>query len=353
MGEDLGDPKSRGHVTLRDIAAELGVSHVSVSKALRNLPGVSDALKSKIQAKADAMGYVPDPLLASLSRYRKNDQLFPIQSQLAWLNPWSGSATLRERKEFDLYWDGAIDSAQRLGYHIEAFNALELPVSRLQEIFKTRSIQGILIPPLRAPIVELEQFDWSNFAVVRFGQTNSDLKMHSVGSAQVENTILAWKRMRGLGYKRIGFVCEYFPSRFFGAGYDWAQRQLKESHRLPLLAFDPEDEFERQQSIFAAWLVKHAPDAILTDNSETYDMLKNLGYRIPDEIGLATTSIHDTTINAGVDQCPYQIGRAAVRMLTGLIAERSYGLPDQCNETLIQGKWSDGAMLPQREAAKP
>lgn len=346
MRENLQNQRNRAHVTLRDIAAELGVSHVSVSKALRNLPGVSDVLKSKIKAKADAMGYVPDPLLASLSRYRKNDQPFPIQSQLAWLNPWSDSVPTRERKEFDLYWDGAVDSAQRLGYHIESFTALEFSVVRLQGIFKARSIQGILIPPLRAPIVELEQFDWSNFAVVRFGQANSGLKMHSVGSSQVENTILAWKRIRGLGYKRIGFVCEYFPSRFFGAGYDWAQRQLKEDQRLPLLAFDPADEFERQQSIFASWLSKCVPDAILTDNSETYEMLQNLGYRIPEDIGLATTSIHDTSINAGIDQCPYQIGRAAVRMLTGLIAERSCGLPDQCNETLIVGKWSGGAMLP-------
>ena len=67
------------------------------------------------------------------------------------------------------------------------------------------------------------------------------------------------------------------------------------------------------------------------------DMLENLGYRIPGDIGLATPSIHDTPIDAGIDQRPYEIGRTAIRILTALIAERSFGIPDCRSETLIEG----------------
>ena len=90
------------------------------------------------------------------------------------------------------------------------------------------------------------------------------------------------------------------------------------------------------------------PDAILTDSNDVSTMLKNLGYRIPEDVGLATTSIHDTQIDAGIDQRPFEIGRAAVRILTALIAERSFGLPDCINETLIEGQWVDGSMMPPR-----
>lgn len=45
------------NVTMRDIARKLGVSVVTVSKALNDKEGVSDALKEKIKQTADAMGY--------------------------------------------------------------------------------------------------------------------------------------------------------------------------------------------------------------------------------------------------------------------------------------------------------
>lgn len=334
-------------VTLRDIAAEMGISHVTVSKALRNLSGVSDSLKVKVQAKADAMGYVPDPLLASLSRYRASSHTKPIQSVIAWINPWKEPERLRRHhNEFDLYWQGASDCARRLGYQLESFNTTDTPLSRLQSIFKARSIQGILIPPIGEGAIDLGQIDWSSFAAVRLGRAAAGPKMHFVGSAQIANAILAFNRACDLGYLRIGFVCEYWATRYFGAGYSWAQRALPEASQLPLLALNPEDSFERQQAAFDAWLKQNQPDSIITDNSETREMLENLGYSIPRDVGLATTSIHDTTIDTGIDQSPYEIGRAAVRMLTALIAEKSFGQPEQCNETLIEGKWIDGAMLP-------
>lgn len=343
--EDYGQECRR--VTLRDIAAEMGISHVTVSKALRNLSGVSDALKVKVEAKADTMGYVADPLLSSLSRYRSSSHNKPIQSVIAWINPWEVPARLRQHhNEFDLYWQGARDCARRLGYQLESFNTSETPLLRLQSIFKARSIQGILIPPIGEGAMDLGQIDWSSFAAVRLGRAASGLKMHYVGSAQIANAMMAFERTRDLGYQRIGFVCEYWATRYFGAGYSWAQRALPEASQLPLLALNPEDSFERQQVAFDVWLKENQPDAIITDNSETLEMLQNLGYSIPRDVGLATTSVHDTTIDTGIDQSPYEIGRAAVRMLTALIAEKSFGQPEQCNETLIEGKWIDGPMLP-------
>lgn len=336
-------------VTLRDIAAEMGISHVTVSKALRNLPGVSDALKVKVQAKADAMGYIPDPLLSSLSRYRASSHTKPIQSVIAWINPWEEPERLRQHhNEFDLYWQGASDCARRLGYQLESFNTIETPLSRLQSIFKARSIQGILIPPIGEGAIDLGQIDCKSFATVRLGRVAAGPKMHFVGSAQIANAVMAFERPRDLGYQRIGFVCEYWATRYFGAGYSWAQRALPEESQLPLLTLKPEDSFECQQVAFDVWLKEHRPDAIITDNSETLKMLQNLNFSIPKDVGLATTSVHDTMINAGIDQSPYEIGRAAVRMLTALIAEKSFGQPEQCNETLIEGRWVDGSMLPEK-----
>ena len=47
-------------VRLKDIAGQIGVSVMTVSKALRDEPDVSAATKARIKALARQMGYVPD-----------------------------------------------------------------------------------------------------------------------------------------------------------------------------------------------------------------------------------------------------------------------------------------------------
>ncbi|MDY7222672.1 substrate-binding domain-containing protein [Halalkalibacterium halodurans] len=47
----------KNNVTMRDIAEKMGVSSVTVSKALNDKEGVSEELKEKIKALADEMGY--------------------------------------------------------------------------------------------------------------------------------------------------------------------------------------------------------------------------------------------------------------------------------------------------------
>ena len=46
-------------VRLKDIAEKIGVSTVTVSKALSGQKGMSDELREKIHALANEMGYIP------------------------------------------------------------------------------------------------------------------------------------------------------------------------------------------------------------------------------------------------------------------------------------------------------
>ncbi|MDF7798585.1 LacI family DNA-binding transcriptional regulator [Pontiellaceae bacterium B1224] len=343
--------KTPKRISLRDIAGELGISHVTVSRALRNMPNVSPELKVRIQVQAETMGYVPDPLLASLSSYSRTGKSKAVQAELAWINTWEPPERLRQYREFDLYWKGASDNAKRMGYQLEPFNLSEIPLRRLKTIFRTRNIQGILLPPLGAPTTLLDEFNWSDFSVVRFGQAIPQPHAHLVSSSQFENAMLAFDHIRDLGYQRIGCICEYARMRFFGSGYSWAQRALPSAQQLPLLTKNPTHSSEQTQRELDVWLRRHKPDAIFTDDTEVRGMLINLGYRIPEDIGLATTSVHDTDIDAGIDQQPYEIGWAAIRMLTSLIHERALGLPDCQSELLIEGIWIDGSMLPQKHKA--
>jgi DNA-binding LacI/PurR family transcriptional regulator len=48
-----------GRVTIKSIAESLGISHMTVSRALSDNPAVRPATRAAVQAQAEAMGYVP------------------------------------------------------------------------------------------------------------------------------------------------------------------------------------------------------------------------------------------------------------------------------------------------------
>ena len=91
-----------------------------------------------------------------------------------------------------------------------------------------------------------------------------------------------------------------------------------------------------------------AVEALLTDVIQPRETLVKLGYRIPEDIGLAATSILDGNSDAGIDQNSEEIGKAAAETLLSLMNHHEYGIPEVVREVLITGKWVDGTTLPPR-----
>ncbi|MDF7807729.1 LacI family DNA-binding transcriptional regulator [Pontiellaceae bacterium B12219] len=335
-------------ITQKDIAIALNVSHVTVSLALRNHPRISEAMRKRVQETAVDMGYNPDPMLSALSNYRLTGKKRPLQAALAWVNPWKEPGKLREYLEFDLYWQGAFQTANQLGFRLEEFRIAELPPRRLNDIFKARNIRGLVLAPLRDPEFNWCGFPWKDYAIIRLGRTIPFPEAHFITGAQTTNAMLAFDQIRKKGYERIGYVCEFFRSRISGVGFSWAQRGLPPKDQLPLLVLNENDNNTMQLERLDQWIRSEKPDAIFTDIGKLPLMLEHLGYRVPSDIGLATASIHDTPIDAGIDQNPEEIGCAAIRALVALVNTNQFGIPSIRNEILIEGHWQDGSMLPDR-----
>lgn len=339
-------------ITLREIAHELGVSHVTVSLALKNHPRISPERRAEVQNLATKMGYVPDPMLSSLVVYRHKKRILPIQNALAWINHWKDPGALRQLHEFDAYWGGASETAERFGYHVEEFIwKPEYSPSRMETILKTRNIRGVLIPP--HPFQpNWGDFHWENFSVIRFGTSVKKPHTHVVTSDQMQTMRLAVQEMTAKGYTRIGLILQdSFDLRLDGnpvAGFQAAQRLLDLPHRLPPLLYS--ENKEKLSGVIKHWIDQHKPDAILTCEIIIPQMIRDLGYRIPEDMPMASTSVYDIPIlNAGINQSSEEIGRVAVQTLIALINDHDRGKPAINRRILVEGTWQDGSTLPPRK----
>jgi LacI family transcriptional regulator len=349
MEPDINPPR---RISLRDIARHLGVSHVTVSLALRDSPRISKAVREKVRKAAEEFDYQPDPMLTALAQYRQGRKTARITAGLAWINGWQPAENLRSFKEFDLYWKGASLAARKYGYNLEEFRIDgDCGPKRLHQILTARGIRGILLPP-QHPVPDWKGFPWDYYSVVRFGRSLKEPGCHVVTADQAVNTMLAFEKIRERGYERIGFVDSRDTTvrrgHMFQAGYLLAQTDLDESRRIPILDIASVPNSGRHKQI-AAWVGEHRVEAVLTGLAELPELLAKAGIRVPDDVALAGTSVLDIPISAGIDQHSEEIGRVGLLMLNSLINDGAKGIPRIFRQILISvflsptGGWRPGA----------
>lgn len=347
---------SEKRVTLKDIAARLGVSHVTISLALRNDHSIPPSRREQVKRMAEEMGYQPDPFLSSLAAYRRRHAPTKIRSAIAWITHWKQLARLRRMHEFQSYWSGADRAAKQFGFHLEEIEWTEnCSAKRLEKILLTRGIRGVLIPPHRVP-PDWGDFDWNKFSVLRFGMSVKVPDSNLVTSDQFRAVVMAVTRIKQYGYQRIGLIVGQELDVNIGGNYhgafSWVQTLLKLRPALPSLRTNVGEgsvaELAREKQLLKQWLLRHKPDAVLTTDPETPAMLRELGYRIPQDIAVAGTSVADVPIEAGIDQRSEEIGRIAAEMLIKQISVSEKGEPPAPCRILVESTWKDGKSLPRR-----
>jgi LacI family transcriptional regulator len=346
-------PPFAQRVTLRDLAQKAGVSHVTVSRALRNDPSISEKRRKQIKELAAEMGYRPDPSLSALAAYRFARQPHKIQNALAWINRNSDPKYWRKLGELRAYWAGAEKTAESFGYHLEEIVwSPANEIKRLHGILETRGVRGVLLPPHHFPL-DWSGFNWAMFSVVRFGMSVRNPDVHAVTSDQLRAVVMAMERIRQRGYKRIGLVVPRDFDRHLGGNYVggfFAAHELFDlGHLLPPLPTDIAvytQQPARARAAIEGWLNEHRPDAILTTVPQVPKMLGEIGVHIPEDLAVAGTSTVDVPLDAGINQNSEMIGRIAVETLISQINLNERGQPAAPCRILVESSWQDGKSLP-------
>jgi DNA-binding LacI/PurR family transcriptional regulator len=340
---------------MADVAAKLGVSRIAVSMALRGHHRISIERRREIKRMAREMGFVPDPLLSALAAHRRQRVPAKEHGVLAWINHWKEPKQLRQFREFDLYWRGASEAAFKFGYRVDEIRwGWDCPPKRLEKILLARGIEGVLIPP-HDSLLDWEGFDWSKFSVVRFGLSVPSPDSNVVTSDTYRATVMAINKLHEYGYQRIGVtVNEEYNRRIGGnflSGFYYSQASLNLKPAIPplltLLKSRTAAEILHQKAALQQWLRQYQPEVVLTSDMEIPGLIRDLGYRVPQDLALAGTTVLDIPgVDAGIDQHAEAIGRTAVETLLKQMNVNERGEPAYPCRILVESRWKDGYSLP-------
>lgn len=302
-GESESDPVAaqggpRATAGIRDLAAHLGISIGTVSRALNGRPDVNAQTRLRVLAAAQALGYAPQQSGRSLRRGTTQTV------GLLWEIP-SGREGFGEPFFVSLF--GAAQQVLSAGgYDLvimpDQLDATPDILARLRRIIQRRQVDALLVPWTRAEDPRLDYLAAVGLPFVALGRSLSggahswiDIDFETAAAQAVGRFLAAGHRRIGLGMPAGNLM----QKRFFLTGY---LRALQASGIAPderLVAegaVTPAGGHEIATKLLSA---EPRPTAIMTIDSSMavgiYRRLADLGLRCGEDVAVIA-GVHDTPI---------------------------------------------------------
>lgn len=342
-------------IRIDDVAREANVSPATVSLALRGVGRVAPATRARVQEVARRLGYRPNlnaSILAArgtlrhegvalgLIRQRIRGEPYPIESHVL---------GIRRR-------------AAHLGYILHEHtlgDTTSLP--RVLDMLWHRGCTGLVIGPLEG-LESAPNHLLSRFSFVTCGRYIRPALSPSVRPEIFHAVVRLWKRLVGLGYRRIAPLLRVHDTPMLddqeriAATLFCQAHLLGEGAALPLLltplSADASPEIHRY------WR-QHQPDAAIGFSATEYYAVSALGLACPRDFGFA--SFHAPTdpadpllaIVSGCHHDDERIGEASIDAVDQLIRHRTTGLSEHSLEIVVHAVDVPGASIREQTAVRP
>lgn len=342
-------------VVLRDVAARCGVHLTTVARAIKNDPRVRPETRAKIQQAARELGYSSDPMLTALSVYRTAIKPTRFHGVVAWVTNDSTRSAWTSIQAFCEYRNGAAEMLENQGYRVDDFWLKEpgLTARRASQILQSRGIRGLLICPLPTPCGHLS-LEWAHFKTISFGYDLYRPALDMVTTSHYHNMHQCLRRLRAMGYKRIGFVIwrtfSKRVSQLLTAAYS---TPTFTGRLLPLLELGgPEIFSEQNRKIFLKWCKSNRPDAVISIDAHILNWMKEV-YRVPKDVAYVSPCLqYFNKDHAGVVEPSREIGRAAGNFLASALSRGEVGIPSTRSVLSLDGTWQNGETVEDKRSSR-
>lgn len=296
--------------TLHDVARLAGVSHMTVSRVVRDSHTVAPLTLEKVRRAIEKLNYRADPALSALAAYRTRGGGRGHGSVLAYVDCDGDAYSNLVR------W-GAQTEAERLGYALESHRIQPAPAfqRRLARTLFHRGVRGLLFGPSSTPWT-FEGWNWPAFASVSLGALSHQPAMNTVAMDYFENASRAFDLLRAAGCRRIALAIDSaLESR---TGHRWIGGYTAQSP-LPKLIYDPP---KISPTGLRRWIKQHRVDGVLTIHDRVWRAINSLGVQV--------VFLNEFECPPGVPHFvtdSQRIGVEGVRLIHHQILNHDFGLP--------------------------
>lgn len=181
-------------VSIKDIGRLAGVSHSTVSRALRNSPLIAPETAERIQKIARETGYSASAVARSLVT-RKTHAIGAVVTSIA--DPFNGEVVA-----------GIEETANRNGYSVILASSQADPERERKVVrsFQERRLDGILVASSRVGALHMPLLSELNIPVVMINNQHPSQFAHSVSIDNVDGAYRATQHLLELGHRRIAYV---------------------------------------------------------------------------------------------------------------------------------------------------
>lgn len=334
---------------MREVAERLGISHSTVSRALRDDPHISEPVRLQVRKIANQLGYKRDPKLAELMTHLRKSKEQRFQGTLAWIN--NLDETDEDQQVMMAEFQNAAEArAAELGYKLDVFSGVgSKDAPRLSRIFRARNIQGVWCSMFWEVDYDAWKWDWKKFAFIHHGAEPKRRIVDVVDAEDRQNMQTLFEALAARGYQRIGIATTEALER--EALYELTAGRLRFALRNPAHPYFPPCLVpaldDKGAARIAKWIKQHKVDCIVSRWRGMRQLLGSVGYRVPEDIGLAYVTVRPQAgqegLAAGIDVNAPLIASTAIETLVSAVEQRRFGLPQEPRQTLVPGHWRQGA----------
>lgn len=329
---------SRKRVSIKDIAAIAGVSHPTVSRALRGEGRISDETRERVMAIAQEMGYTPNLVARGLVMQRTRSIGLvvtnigdPFHAEII-----NGVEHVAQANEYSLFLGSTTANPDQEVRMVRSFHA--------------RNVDGIIIAAGQFGDRYAEVLDELDIPIVLISTHSTGDALHSVTHDDYTGAGQIMSHLIEQGYRRIAYLGHLAGGRVDRERRDAWLDALTQSDLMPVTVDAPVTSINAGVDAVPMLLDKternwqQPPDAIFCYNDllaiGVLSGLRQRGLRVPDDIALA--GFDGLEVTAHVDpplttmcQPRYAMGVRATEMLLDLLANSGAAPP---HEVQLQGE---------------
>ncbi|NOX66402.1 MAG: LacI family transcriptional regulator [Chlorobi bacterium] len=277
--------KKKTQITLQDIADKLNVTKVTVSKALRNHPDISDSTAKLIKKTADKMGYIPNFAARNLSAKKTSTigVIVPVIANSFFAQIIDSIYNCAFDSDYDIILAVSQEDSEKEKKHLETMLAMRVDGIIISVCEKSENHNTFLkIKSLGVPIVF-------------FDRTIEDDNFSSVTINNVQGAYKAVVKAIESGYKSIGHIGGWQNiniGRDRYAGYKEALRKHKIHLNKKHVIFGGFGEDDGYKAFMELYSKQNLPDILFTVTFPValgvYNAAKEVGLKIPKDIDVIT-----------------------------------------------------------------